>query len=102
MPDPDAPPRPFVPLGAPCPYCGKEMRALNRLKTQTIEVCNTHGVFSVDSGTGDVWVLDGFEEDMTPIRRRWYLIENHVPLTVIRYREMVKMANYKRLENKAS
>ncbi len=84
----------------PCPYCGRSMFVLNRLKSYTMQVCNSHGVFSVDRGTGDVWVLEGFEGDMTPIRRRWYLIENHVPMSVAKYREMIKIANYRRLEEK--
>jgi hypothetical protein len=89
-----------APDGVPCPYCGKSMRVLHRPPEHTVQMCNAHGVFSVDEDTKDVWELDGFEKDMTPIRRRWYLIENHIPLTVTKYRAMVKLANYRRLEEK--
>ncbi len=98
MADPEIFRRPPDPDQAHCPYCGRGMAVINRLTDHTIQVCNTHGVFSVDRGTKDVWVLDGFEKDMTPIRRRWYLTESHKPLTVQKYREMVKLANYRRLE----
>jgi hypothetical protein len=42
------------------------------------------------------WVLEGFEINMDPIKRKWYTIENHKPLTMDRYRFMVKWANHKR------
>ena len=83
-----------------CPLCGRVMMVVNKLKDFSIQGCNSHGIFVVDNLTRDTWVLDGFENDMTPIKRKWYLVENHKPLTMVQYREMVKKANYKRLEEK--
>ena len=45
------------------------------------------------------WVLEGFEINMAPIKRKWYTIENHKPLTMDRIRFMVKWAYHKRLED---
>jgi hypothetical protein len=83
-----------------CPLCGRDMTIINKLKDFTIQACNTHGVFVVDTLTRDTWILEGFEKNMAPIKRKWYLVESHKPLTVVQYREMVKKANYKRLEEK--
>jgi hypothetical protein len=82
-----------------CPLCGRSMSIVNGLKDFSIQFCRTHGIFGVDKTTNDVWVLEGFGSNMAPIKRKWYTIENHKPLTIDRYREMVKWANLKRLED---
>jgi hypothetical protein len=83
-----------------CPLCGRTMAIINNIKDFTIQVCDTHGVFVVDTPTRDTWILEGFDKNMVPIRRKWYTVDNHRPLTIAQYREMVKRANYKRLEEK--
>ncbi len=83
-----------------CPLCGRTMGLVNDLAHFTVQFCRIHGVFLVDKPTDDVWILDGFDVEMAPIRRKWYEVENHKPLTLERYREMVKWANLRRLEGR--
>lgn len=82
-----------------CPLCGRNLTLVNDLKGFSIQLCRVHGIFGVDKPTNDVWVLEGFEIDMAPISRKWYLIDNHRPLTLDQFRELVKNANYRRLES---
>jgi len=81
-----------------CPLCGRTMDIVNELPGFIIEICSVHGIFGVDKPTKDVWILDGFDLNMAPIKRKWYTVENHKALTLPRYREMVKLANLLRLE----
>lgn len=81
-----------------CPLCGRTMDIVSELTGFNIEICRIHGIFVVDKPTKDVWVLDEFDINMVPIRRKWYTVENHKALTLPRYREMIKLANYRRLE----
>lgn len=81
-----------------CPLCGRTMILVNDLKGFSVQLCRVHGIFGVDKPTNDVWVFEGFEISMAPVKRKWYLVENHRPLTIDQYREMVKNANYRRLE----
>ena len=83
-----------------CPLCGRNMSIVNGLKDFSIQFCYTHGIYGVDKATNDAWILEGFDSKMAPIKRKWYTIENHRPLTMSRYRDMVKRANLKRLEEK--
>ena len=83
-----------------CPLCGRSMSIVNDLKEFSIQFCNTHGIYGVDKSTNDTWVLEGFDINMVPIKLKWYTIENHKPLTLDRYRDMVKRANLKRLEDR--
>jgi hypothetical protein len=83
-----------------CPLCGRSMSIVNDLKDFSIQFCHTHGIYGVDKATKDTWVLEGFDINMAPIKRKWYTIENHKPLKLDQYRNMVKLANLKRLENK--
>lgn len=76
------------------------MSIVNDLKDFSIQICHTHGIFGVDKPTKDTWFLEGFDANMAPIKRKWYTIENPKPLTIIQYREMVKWANLKRLEDR--
>jgi len=84
-----------------CPLCGKNMMMVHDLKDFSIQICNTHGVFVVDKPTNDTWALEGFDDKMGPIKRKWYAIDNYRPLTLNQYRDMVKKANLKRLEEKS-
>ena len=77
------------------------MTIINDLVDFSIQACYTHGIFVVDNLTRDVWVLDGFDCNMVPIRRKWHTVDNHKPLTIDKYRDMVKRANFKRLEKKS-
>lgn len=88
-------------LSASCPLCGRNMAVIHNRGDFTVQDCRIHGVFVVDKPTKDTWVLDGFDAEMAPIRRKWYMVENHVPLTLERYREMVKRANLRRLEERS-
>ena len=81
-----------------CPLCGRTMDIVSELPGFNIEICRVHGIFGVDKPTKDVWILDEFDINMAPIKRKWYTVENHKALTLPRYREMVKLANYRRLE----
>ena len=83
-----------------CPLCGRHMQLIKDLKGLSIQYCNTHGVFAVDNPTNDTWAIEGFDNKMTPIKRKWYTVENYKPLTLEQYRDMVKWANLKRLEEK--
>ena len=83
-----------------CPLCGRNMLIVKGLKDFSIQFCYTHGIYGVDKATMDTWVLEGFDINMSPIKRKWYTIENHKPLTMDKYRNMVKWANHKRLEDK--
>jgi len=85
---------------ANCPLCGRNMKMINDLRDFSIQACYTHGVFVVDKPTNDTWILEGFDKNMVPIKRKWYTVDNHKPLTLDRYRDMVKKANFKRLEEK--
>jgi hypothetical protein len=85
---------------ANCPLCGRNMGIVNELKEVSIQVCDSHGVFVVESQTRDTFILEGFDENMVPLKQKWYLVENFKPISLTKYREMVKLANYKRLENK--
>ena len=67
------------------------MSVVNDLKDFTIQFCYTHGIYGVDKATNDAWVLEGFDGNMAPIKRKWYTIENHKPLTMDRYRGMVEI-----------
>ncbi|MCX6648374.1 MAG: hypothetical protein NTV61_03170 [Candidatus Bathyarchaeota archaeon] len=83
-----------------CPLCGRHMTLINDLKDFSIQHCNAHGVFAVDDSTNDTWAIEGFDDEMMPIKRRWYTIDNYKPLTLEQYRDMVKRANFRRLEGK--
>jgi hypothetical protein len=83
---------------ANCPLCGRQMSMINDLKEFSIQLCNIHGIYGVDKPTNDVWVLQGFDINMIPIKVKWYTIDDHRLLTLDKYREMVKLANVKRLE----
>ena len=85
-----------------CPLCGRNMTLVHNLTNFSIQLCYSHGIFVVDKPTRDVWVLEGFEGAMVPIKRKWYMVENLKPLTLDKYRDMVKRANLKRLEEKSS
>ena len=85
-----------------CPLCGRNMALIHDLANFSVQLCYTHGVFVVDKPTRDVWVLEGFEGEMVPIKRKWYTVENFRPLTLNKYRDMVKRANLKRLEEKSA
>lgn len=65
-----------------------------------IQACHIHGVFVVDKPTLDTYILEGFDIDMTPIKSKWHTVENYRPITVAKYRELVKWANHRRLEQK--
>jgi hypothetical protein len=82
-----------------CPLCGRKMRIINDLKEFSIQFCQSHGIYGVDKPTNDAWVLEGFDIHMVPIKSKWYMVENHRPLNLDQYREMVKQANVRRLEN---
>jgi hypothetical protein len=84
-----------------CPLCGRLMTPIKGLKDVSIQHCNSHGVFVVDNSTNDTWAIEGFDDEMMPIKRRWHTVDNYRPLTLEQYREMVKMANYRRLEGKS-
>ncbi len=84
-----------------CPLCGRNMRIINDRVDFSIQACYTHGVFVVDKPTNDTWALEGFDNNMTPIRRRWYTVDNK-SLTIDQYRDMVKKANLKRLEERSA
>jgi hypothetical protein len=83
-----------------CPLCGKDMMMVHDLKDFSIQFCHTHGVFVVDKPTNDTWALEGFDNKMIPIKRKWYTIDNFKPLTLDQYRDMVKNANFRRLQEK--
>ena len=83
-----------------CPLCGRHMQLIKDLKDLSIQYCNTHGVFAVDNPTNDTWAIEGFDNKMMPIKRKWYTVANFKPLTLEQYRDMVKRANLKRLEEK--
>jgi hypothetical protein len=83
-----------------CPLCGKEMMMIHDLKGFNIQLCRTHGIFVVDKPTKDTFVLEGFDNKMMPIKRKWYTVDSFKPLSLEQYREMVKNANFKRLEEK--
>jgi len=85
-----------------CPLCGRNMTIIHDLANFSIQACHTHGVFVVDKPTKDVWVLEGFDNNMAPIKRKWYTVDKHKPLTIDQYRDMVKRANLKRLEEKST
>jgi hypothetical protein len=76
------------------------MAIVNKLKENSVQFCSNHGIFVVESQTRDTYILEGFDENMVPIKQKWYIVENFKPLDIAKYREMVKFANYKRLEKK--
>jgi hypothetical protein len=81
-----------------CPLCGRQMSMINDRKEFSIQVCQVHGIYGVDKPTNDVWVLEGFDINMNPIKIMWHTVENRRPLSLEKFREMVKLANLKRLE----
>lgn len=83
-----------------CPVCGRIMSIVHDRKGFSVQACYTHGVFVVDKPTNDTWVLESFDVDMMPIKRRWYTVDRHEPLTIQRYRDMLKWANLRRLEER--